>query len=85
MNLARVVNVKRFRTANSRSREKPESCTRLRAKAPARLLPLNLMRLNGPDMLESLFDFYYVQPALLKAKRDALNKKLAESGKPAMK
>ena len=37
------------------------------------------------DVLESLFDFYYVQPALLKAKRDALNKKLAESGKPAMK
>jgi hypothetical protein len=37
------------------------------------------------DVLESLFDFYYVQPALLRAKREALNKKLAESGKPAMK
>jgi hypothetical protein len=37
------------------------------------------------DVLESLFDFYYVQPALLKAKRDALNKKLAETGKPALK
>jgi hypothetical protein len=37
------------------------------------------------DVIESLFDFYFVQPALLKAKRDALNQKLAEAGKPAMK
>jgi hypothetical protein len=31
------------------------------------------------DVLEILFDFYFVQPARLKAKRDALNKKLAEA------
>lgn len=37
------------------------------------------------DVLESLFDFFYVQPAVLKAKRDALNLKLAEAGKPPMK
>jgi Domain of unknown function (DUF4145) len=37
------------------------------------------------DVLESLFDFYYVQPALLKAKKDALNKKLQEAGKPAVR
>jgi hypothetical protein len=37
------------------------------------------------DVLEGLFDFYFVQPALLKAKRDALNKKLKDVGKPAMK
>jgi hypothetical protein len=37
------------------------------------------------DVLEGLFDFYFVQPALLKAKRDALNKKLKDAGKPAMK
>lgn len=37
------------------------------------------------DVLETLFDFYYVQPALLKSKRDALNAKLAEAGKPSMK
>jgi hypothetical protein len=37
------------------------------------------------DVLESLFDFYFVQPALLQAKRNALNKKLAEAGKPTMK
>lgn len=37
------------------------------------------------DVLESLFDFYFVQPELLKQKRDALNEKLAEAGKPQMK
>ena len=37
------------------------------------------------DVLEALFDFYYVQPARLQAKRDALNKKLSEAGKPPMK
>lgn len=37
------------------------------------------------ETLEGLFDFYFVQPALLKKKRDALNAKLAEAGKPAMK
>jgi len=33
------------------------------------------------DVLESLFDFYFVQPARIRAKKDALNKKLAEAGK----
>ncbi len=37
------------------------------------------------DVLESLFDFYYVQPAKNAAKRDALNEKLAETGKPPLK
>jgi hypothetical protein len=37
------------------------------------------------DTLEGLFDHYYVQPALLKEKQEALNKKLAEAGKPEMK
>ena len=37
------------------------------------------------DVLEALFDFYFVQPAIIKAKRDALNKKLADIGKPPMK
>ena len=37
------------------------------------------------DVLESLFDFYFVQPALLLAKRNALNNKLAAAGKPTMK
>ena len=37
------------------------------------------------DVIEALFDFYFVQPAILKAKREALNKKLSEIGKPPMK
>ncbi len=37
------------------------------------------------DVLESLFDFYFVQPARAKARRDALNKKLADAGKPLLK
>lgn len=37
------------------------------------------------DVLESLFDFYYVLPAKAKAKKDALNKKLGDAGKPAAK
>ncbi len=37
------------------------------------------------DVLESLFDFYFVQPAILKAKKDAINKKLTDAGKPPMK
>ncbi len=37
------------------------------------------------DVLEALFDFYFVQPAQLKAKKDALNQKLKAAGKPPMK
>ncbi len=37
------------------------------------------------DVIEALFDFYFVQPAILKAKREALNKKLSDIGKPPMK
>jgi len=37
------------------------------------------------DVLESLFDFFYVQPAKVAKKREALNAKLQEAGKPPMK
>jgi hypothetical protein len=37
------------------------------------------------NLLEGLFDFYFVQPARAKAKRDALNAKLQGAGKPSMK
>jgi len=37
------------------------------------------------DVLEQLFDFYYVQPAVLDKKRDEMNKKLQDAGKPPMK
>ena len=37
------------------------------------------------DVLDSLFDFYYVQPTLAKARRDKLNEKLKSMGEPPMK
>lgn len=37
------------------------------------------------DVLEGLFDFYFVQPALLTARRAALTAKLASAGKPPVK
>ena len=37
------------------------------------------------EVLEMLFDFYFVQPERTKKKREELNKKLADFGKPKMK
>ena len=37
------------------------------------------------ETLEGLFDFFFVQPAKLEKKRNALNKKLKEAGKPQLK
>ena len=37
------------------------------------------------DVLDMMFDHYFVQPFLLQQKKDALNKKLADAGKPPMK
>jgi hypothetical protein len=37
------------------------------------------------EVLEGLFDHYYVQPAKAAARRDALNKKLEGAGKPPLK
>jgi hypothetical protein len=37
------------------------------------------------DVIESLFDFVFVQPKRLAAKRAALNEKLASAGKPPIK
>jgi hypothetical protein len=37
------------------------------------------------EVLEALFDFYFVQPAILKKKKDALNQKLIDAGKKPMK
>jgi len=37
------------------------------------------------DILEQLFDFYYVEPAKTKAMKEDLNRKLKEAGKPEMK
>jgi len=37
------------------------------------------------DVLESLFEFYFVRPAALQKREAALNQKLQEAGKPPMK
>lgn len=37
------------------------------------------------DVLADLFDFYFVQPEITKARRAALNEKLKEAGKPPIK
>jgi hypothetical protein len=37
------------------------------------------------DVIGFLFDFYFVQPTLIQKKRDELNRKLSEAGKPNMK
>jgi Domain of unknown function (DUF4145) len=37
------------------------------------------------DVLEELFDFYFVRPAVSLKKKEAFNKKLAEAGKPPAK
>jgi hypothetical protein len=37
------------------------------------------------DVLEGLFDFYFVQPAATQRRKDALNQKLQEANKPPMK
>ena len=37
------------------------------------------------DVLEMMFDFLFVRPALVQKKRDALNAKLKDAGKPDMK
>jgi hypothetical protein len=36
------------------------------------------------DVLESLFDFYFIEPTKAAKRRDALNKKLRDAGKPEL-
>jgi hypothetical protein len=37
------------------------------------------------DVLESLFDFYFIQPAIAAKRKAELNKKLKEAGKPEIR
>jgi hypothetical protein len=37
------------------------------------------------DVLEALFDFYFVQPEVIKKRKEALNNKLKDAGKPPVK
>jgi hypothetical protein len=36
------------------------------------------------DVIEALYEFYFIQPAIQQQKKEALNKKLAEAGKPLL-
>ena len=55
----------------------------LKAKATGEILDVEPGEAEwNLDVLDELFDFYYVQPARAKAKRDALNAKLRAAGKP---
>jgi len=37
------------------------------------------------DVIEALFDFYFVNPAVITKKKAAINQKLQDAGKPPMK
>ena len=56
-----------------------------KSKHTAAILPVETGEAEwNLDVLELLFDFYYVQPAKSKAKKEALDKKLKDAGKLPM-
>jgi hypothetical protein len=53
--------------------------------APAQSSMLKLEKQSGIlDVLESLFDFYFVEPAKAAQRKAELNEKLKEPGKPTI-
>ena len=58
----------------------------IKSKSTGEIVPVELGEAEwNLDVLESLFDFYFVAPARTKARKDALNKKLADAGKRPLK
>lgn len=58
----------------------------LKSKKTGEILPVEPMEAEwNLDVLEALFDFYFVQPAVVRKKRTALDQKLKEAGKKPMK
>lgn len=58
----------------------------LKSEKTGEILPVELMEAEwNLDVLEALFDFYFVQPAVVRKKRAALDQKLKEAGKKPMK
>jgi hypothetical protein len=58
----------------------------MKSKNTGEILPVEPQEAEwNLDVLESLFDFYYVQPAIIAKKKLVLNTKLQEVGKPPMK
>jgi hypothetical protein len=58
----------------------------MKSKSSGEILPVEPGEAEWTlDVLDGLFDFFFVQPELLKKRRSALNAKLAAAGKPPMK
>lgn len=58
----------------------------MKSKNTGEILPVEPQEAEwNLDVLESLFDFYYVQPAVIANKKASLNAKLQEAGKSPMK
>jgi hypothetical protein len=58
----------------------------LKSKSSGELVPVEPGEAEWTlDVLESIFDFYFVQPEVLKRRKEALNKKLEDAGKPKVK
>ena len=58
----------------------------LKSKKSGEILPVEPVEAEwNLDVLEALFDFYFVQPAVVRKKKVALDKKLKEAGKKPMK
>lgn len=58
----------------------------MKSKNTGEILPVEPQEAEwNLDVLESLFDFYYVQPALTANKKASLNAKLQDAGKSPMK
>ena len=58
----------------------------LKSEKTGEILPVEPVEAEwNLDVIEALFDFYFVHPAIIKKKKAALNKKLKEVGKRPMK
>jgi hypothetical protein len=58
----------------------------IKSKSTGEVVPIEIGEADWLlDVIEGLFDFYFVQPAIIANKRAELNKKLADAGKPPMK
>jgi len=58
----------------------------LKSEKTGEILPVEPVEAEwNLDVIEALFDFYFVQPAVARKKRAALDQKLKEAGKKPMK
>ena len=57
----------------------------LKSQATGLILPVEAHEAEwNLDVLESCFDHYFIKPAQAQSRKAALNKKLAEAGKPLL-